>query len=95
MSFGGVKQFIRAFEGLEIITKEKEMFETHKLNEKGLKEVGNLKRRMKSVVEFVLEDMPEGREKAIFKTKIEEAMFFGTKAVASDPENHTEIIKYD
>lgn len=70
------------------------MFETHKLNEKGFSEVKTLKTRMKSVVEEVLLLMPEGREKAVFKTKLEEAMFFGTKAIAGKEGNFTEIVEY-
>lgn len=71
------------------------MFETHKLNEQGMKEVHLLKNRMVHAVMDVMQLMPEGREKAVFKTKIEEAMFFGTKAVASKPGNFTEIVTYD
>ncbi len=71
------------------------MFETHKLNETGFAAVKALKSKMNKAVCQVLMDMPDGRNKAIFKTKIEEAMFFGTKAIAADPDNHTEIITYE
>jgi len=70
------------------------MFETHKLNDKGFEEVKSLKSKMNDSVKGVLELMPEGREKAVFKTKIEEAMFFGTKAIAGKEGNYTEIITY-
>lgn len=70
------------------------MFHTHKLNENGFNEVKQLKSEMKETVLKVLELMPEGREKAVFKTKIEEAMFFGTKAIAGKDGNFTEIIEY-
>ena len=70
------------------------MFETHKLNEKGFEEVKVLKSSMAAAVEAVLFLMPEGREKSVFKTKIEEAMFFGTKAIAGKEGNFTEIVKY-
>lgn len=70
------------------------MFDTHKLNEQGFKEVSNLKSSMAEAVETALALMPEGREKAVFKTKIEEAMFFGTKAIAGKDGNFTEIVKY-
>ncbi len=70
------------------------MFDTHKLNEKGFEAVKDIKFAMNDCMEFILDRMPEGREKSIFKTKIEEAMFFGTKAVASHPDHHTEVIKY-
>jgi len=70
------------------------MFKTHKLNEKGFTEVGNFKGDMADCVTYCLNRMPEGREKSIFKTKIEEAMFFGTKAIAGAEGNYTDIIDY-
>jgi hypothetical protein len=70
------------------------MFDTHKLNEKGFGEVQELKSKMAQAVDHAMGLMPEGREKSLFKTKIEEAMFFGTKAVASKEGNFSEIIKY-
>lgn len=70
------------------------MFDTHKLNDQGFKEVSNLKSSMADAVETALSLMPEGREKAVFKTKIEEAMFFGTKAIAGKEGNFSEIVKY-
>ena len=70
------------------------MFDTHKLNEKGFHEVKELKSSMAQACEKALALMPEGREKAVFKTKIEEAMFFGTKAIAGKEGNFTEIQKY-
>lgn len=71
------------------------MFDTHKLNDEGFKNVSNLKSKMALAVTEALELMPEGREKQIFKTKIEEAMFFGTKAVAGKEGNFSEVIKYE
>jgi len=70
------------------------MFDTHKLNEAGFAAVKTLKTNMAAAVQEALSLMPEGRERSIFVTKIEEAMFFGTKAVASDRNFHTEVVKY-
>lgn len=70
------------------------MFDTHKLNDKGFEEVQTLKTTMAKACEQVMSLMPEGREKAIFKTKMEEVMFFGTKAIAAKEGNFTEIVKY-
>jgi hypothetical protein len=70
------------------------MFNTHKLNEDGFREVDEFKRGMAENIHFLLSMLPEGREKSIFVTKIEEAMFFGTKAIASKPGNFTEIKEY-
>ncbi len=71
------------------------MFETHKLNEQGFEAVKVLKSKMNKTVTEVLEILPEGRDKAIFKTKLEEAMFFATRAIASEPVNHIEVITYE
>jgi hypothetical protein len=70
------------------------MFETHKLNEAGFKKVFEFKNALSLVVSAAMKVLPEGRDKAIFKTKIEEAVFFGTRAIAADPANHTEVINY-
>ena len=70
------------------------MFDTHKLNENGFAEVKIFKTVMSEAVTNALKLLPEGREKAVFLTKLEEAVFFGTKALASKPENHTEVTKY-
>ena len=70
------------------------MFETHKLNDQGFKEVNQLKSKMNAAVNDALALMPEGREKSVFKTKLEEAMFFGTKAIAGKEGNFTEIVTY-
>lgn len=70
------------------------MFETHKLNEKGFDAVKKFKEIMSLAVSEAMMNMPEGREKAIFKTKAEEAVFFGTKAIASCPLNFSEIVNY-
>jgi len=70
------------------------MFETHKLNENGFEEMKSFKERMSVAVSGAMLLMPESREKSIFKTKIEEAVFFGAKAIAGKPENFIEIINY-
>lgn len=66
------------------------MFEYHMLNENGKQQVVEYKTIMGEAVKKVLEMMPEGREKSIFKTKLEEAAFFGTKAIASKDGNYLE-----
>lgn len=70
------------------------MFETHKLNKKGIEEVEKFKSVMSDASEKVLRTLPESREKSIFITKLEEAMFFGTKAVASKEGNYESIVVY-
>jgi hypothetical protein len=70
------------------------MFETHKLNDKGFKAMNDFKEKLSLAVSEVMLDMPECREKALFKTKVEEAVFFGAKAIASSPDNYTEIFGY-
>lgn len=70
------------------------MFDTHKLNENGFARMEKYKRTMADAVKAATALMPEGREKAIFQTKMEEGVFFGAKAIASFPENHSEVVTY-
>jgi hypothetical protein len=70
------------------------MFETHKLNLQGFQEMDKFKTEMSLAVSSAMLKMPEGREKSIFKTKIEEAVFFGAKAIASKQGNFEAIINY-
>lgn len=70
------------------------MFETHKLNELGFKVVKEFKEDLSLAISKAMVLIPEGRDKSIFKTKIEEAVFFGTRGIASDKNNHTEVINY-
>ena len=71
------------------------MFKTHKLNESGFEDVKRFKSNMKFAVESAMELMPEGREKSVFKTQIETALFYGTKSIAGKEGNFTEIIEYN
>ncbi len=70
------------------------MFETHKLNDAGFEAVKKFKTGLSMAVSEALEMLPQGRERSIFVTKLEEAVFFGTKAIASDPKNNTEVVNY-
>lgn len=64
------------------------MFDTHKLNENGFREMRVFKSAMANAAKTVLDMMDDGREKALFTTKLEEAVFFGAKAIAQKPDNH-------
>lgn len=46
------------------------MFNTHKLSEKGFQEVKEIRTTMRIAAEYVLAVLPDGREKAVFKTKL-------------------------
>lgn len=70
------------------------MFDTHKLNELGFSEMQLFKKKMAEAVTHATAFMPDCREKSIFITKLEEAIFFGAKAIAQKPENYSEIISY-
>lgn len=70
------------------------MFDTHKLNDTGFERMKVFKETMATATTFVLNQMPDSREKSIFVTKLEEAVFFGAKAIAQNPENHTEVTKF-
>ncbi len=70
------------------------MFDTHKLNDQGFAQMKEYKQTMADAVKKVTDAMPDGRDKSIFITKMEEGVFFGAKAIASKTENFSEIISY-
>lgn len=70
------------------------MFETYKLNDKGMDEVKAFKAILSEAVDACLRLMPEGREKQIFKTKVEEAGMFGARSVAGKVGNHTDVVPF-
>lgn len=70
------------------------MFDTHMLNENGKLEVSLYKEKLAEAAKWCASLMPECREKSLFLTKMEEASFFGTKAIASKPTCHTEKTEY-
>lgn len=65
------------------------MFDTHVLNPEGFKQMDTFK---KAAANFVREAekmmVVQSREKSIFTTKMEEAVFFGAKAIAQIEDNH-------
>ncbi len=70
------------------------MFPTHMLNEQGKKEMSDFKSKLAATLTEVEQLMVEGREKALFKTKIEEAVFFGAKAIAGKEGNFDSVTHF-
>ena len=60
-----------------------QFFNTHKLNEHGVEKLNKFRAEMEIVTNEVVQDMPNGREKSIFLTKMEESVMWGTKAICS------------
>lgn len=70
------------------------MFDTHMLNEDGKKSMAEYKTKIATAVKEVALIMPEGRDKSIFITKMEEGVFFGAKAIASKEGNFDSKTEY-
>jgi len=70
------------------------MFDMHMLNDSGKSEMRRFKSDFAKAVKAAADLMPEGREKALFTTKLEEAVFFGAKAIAGKPGNYTDITTF-
>lgn len=63
------------------------MFTHYELNENGEQDLAYFREKLKNAMDEILPLLPEGREKSIFKTKLEEAAFWAVKAISSLPEN--------
>ena len=64
------------------------MFDYHTPNGKGLDEIRKFKSTLADAIREIDALLPNGREKSLFMTKLEEAVFFGTKAIISKEENN-------
>lgn len=69
-------------------------FDRHMLNDNGIGEVDAFKSDFVTLIKRVASSLPDSKEKAMFITKAEEASFWGTKAIASKEDNHSEVISY-
>lgn len=70
------------------------MFDMHMLNDNGKAEMKKYKSELAVAVKSAMDLMPEGREKSLFKTKLEEAVFFGAKAIAGKQGNFDSITEF-
>ena len=71
------------------------MFESYTLNERGHAEVAKFKTNMAEAAKKVLTLLPENTlETTLFCQKMEEALFYGTKAICSKDGNYNDVIEY-
>jgi len=66
----------------------------YKLNEKGAKELKQMKEHFSLFQQGILGNLKPGRNASIVKTKLEEASFYMSRAIAELEENHSEIITH-
>ena len=66
----------------------------YKLNEQGVEAVKEAKKVFSDFQETIMGMVLPSRQSALLKTKLEEASFHMTKAIASNPKNHSEIITH-
>jgi uncharacterized protein YaaR (DUF327 family) len=70
------------------------MFTTHMLNTEGKKQMAAFKTAAKNFVVEAIQSMEDSKEKDIFLQKIDEAVFFGAKAIAQMEDNHESKTDY-
>lgn len=70
------------------------MFDTHMLNDQGKTKMAEYKQTIANAAKACAAMMPEGRDKSIFITKMEEGVFFGAKAIASQEGNYDSKTEY-
>jgi len=62
-------------------------FAVHMLNDKGKAKAETIRDTFETALNKLLELVPQGRELALVKTKLEEACFFAKKGMATQIEN--------
>ena len=67
------------------------MFNTYKLNDIGQAQQNKFKGIMSNFALSALTMLPEGKDKELFITKLEESMFYASRAIESDRFFHKEI----
>lgn len=70
------------------------MIKEFQSNDKGRKKVSNMKESMNAVIELHSQNMGDERLKALFITKMEEAIMFGTKAILSKQGHNNGEVSY-
>ena len=63
----------------------------YKLNQDGVKELNEAKKTFSDFQETILGGLLPGRNSSIVKTKLEEASFYMSRAIAEQEKNHSEI----
>ncbi len=62
-------------------------FQVHVLNDQGLDKARQLGEVFSTALEGIEAIIPQGRERALVVTKLQEASFFAKRAIATDPSN--------
>lgn len=75
-------------------TKTGEMFNEYILNEAGKSELNEFKKLMAAMTRRTTDLMPEGHELDEFRVRIEEATYFGSRAICSKEGNHCGLLMY-
>jgi hypothetical protein len=69
-------------------------FKVHQLNDQGLKKATDLGEVFSQMLDAIEALIPQGRERSIVITKLQEASFFAKRAIALDPANQGPVTKH-
>jgi hypothetical protein len=69
-------------------------FDTYVLTPEGIADIKRVKGVMTYALSLVTPHLPPCRETSLFITKMEEGMFYATKALSSKKENHKGTLKF-
>jgi len=66
------------------------LFQVHMLNEVGLAKASGLANAFDQLWQYIEDNVPEGRERSLVATKLQEASFFAKRGIAMLKENQKE-----